>query len=444
MDDQGKAGKGQLVFSERSFIETRIAQRDTISAIARGLGRSPSTVEREIKRNGTAEPGRMLAVQGRNICIHQSTCGVRDLCAKGCLVPCHRCKDALCNSLCPDFRARSCPQLSKPPYCCNTCVERYGYGCEYPYHFYDAAIAQEKAASRKVESRIGLDCEPEELERTLEIAAAGLAKGQSIRHIWAANEGEMCCGWRRMYDYVALGIAGEIGPMHLPRQVRYKKRRKKADGPGVPRRNLEGRAYKDFEALSEQERMSAVEMDCVVGRQGVDGQVILTLIFRRINYQLYILLEEHTSECVVAALDMLQTLCGEAYGSLFGLILTDRGSEFADTERIEHGPNGVKRGRVFYCDAQHSEQKAKGERNHSELRRILPKGKTDFNALTRADMATLMSHVNSYKRSVLAWASPVDLAMAMLPEELVSGLGVERIEPNGVLLKPALIPHAMT
>ena len=63
----GKKGRGQLAFNDRAFIEARISQKDSISAIARALGRSPSTIEREIKRNGTATPGKMLAVQGRNI-----------------------------------------------------------------------------------------------------------------------------------------------------------------------------------------------------------------------------------------------------------------------------------------------------------------------------------------------------------------------------------------
>lgn len=42
-------------------------------------------------------------------------------------------------------------------------------------------------------------------------------------------------------------------------------------------------------------------MDCVVGRQGVDKQAILTILFRRTNFQLMLLLEEKTSKNVVTA-----------------------------------------------------------------------------------------------------------------------------------------------
>ena len=42
-------------------------------------------------------------------------------------------------------------------------------------------------------------------------------------------------------------------------------------------------------------------MDCVVGRQGVDKQAILTILFRRTYFQLMLLLEEKTSKNVVTA-----------------------------------------------------------------------------------------------------------------------------------------------
>jgi len=62
---------------------------------------------------------------------------------------------------------------------------------------------------------------------------------------------------------------------------------------------------------------------------------------------------------------------------------------------------------------------------------------------TKSDMATLMPHVNSYAREVLGWATAYDLAKLMLPEDLIDGLGVERIDGNDVTLKPYLIEHAI-
>ena len=110
---------------------------------------------------------------------------------------------------------------------------------------------------------------------------------------------------------------------------------------------------------------------------------------------------------------------------------------------MEHSKNGKPRTKVYFCDPQQSQQKPQCEKNHVEIRKVLPKGRTNFDALTKSDMATLMSHVNSYAREVLAWATPYDLAKLMLPEDLIDGLGVERIDGNDVTLKPYLIEHAI-
>lgn len=234
-------GKGQLGYGERETIERLIMRKESISGIGRAIGRSPSTVEREIKRNGTDSPAGKLAVTTRSICVHQNACAQVDLCGKGCLTPCRKCKDFLCNRLCPEFEAVPCPLLEKPPYCCNGCIELYGYGCTHPYHFYDAKAAHEKATDRKVASRMGIDCTPEELAATTAIVKKGLAQGQSIRHIFAANEGKMCCSWRTYYDYVEDGLIEDVSNIHLPRKVRYRKR-KKGGGAGArhPQRGSRG------------------------------------------------------------------------------------------------------------------------------------------------------------------------------------------------------------
>ena len=336
------------------------------------------------------------------------------------------------------------PASREAPYCCNGCIELYGYGCTHPYHFYDAKAAHEKATDRKVASRMGIDCTPEELAATTAIVKKGLAQGQSIRHIFAANEGEMCCSWRTYYDYVEDGLIEDVSNIHLPRKVRYRKR-KKGGGQerGIPREALVGRTYDDFEKLTEQQRLSAVEMDCVVGRQGVDKQAILTILFRRTNFQLMLLLEEKTSKNVVAAIDMLESLCGELFPKVFPIFLCDRGSEFSDPERIEHSRNAKPRAKVYFCDPLQSQQKPKCEKNHVEIRKVLPKGESDFDALSKPDMAVLMSHVNSYGREALGWAAPYDLAQLTLPTNLLDGLSIGRIPAEEVTLKPYLLSHAI-
>lgn len=76
------------------------------------------------------------------------------------------------------------------------------------------------------------------------------------------------------------------------------------------------------------------------------------------------------------------------------------------------------------------------------MRRTLPKGKTDFDALICQDMARCMSHVNSYKRKSIDWFAPIDMASAVLPPDLINGLGIEKVEARDVNLTPLLVPHA--
>ena len=56
-------------------------------------------------------------------------------------------------------------------------------------------------------------------------------------------------------------------------------------------------------------------------------------------------------------------------------------------------------------------------------------------------MSLLCSHVNSYGRPSLNGAAPIDLALAMLPKELFDKLGIKRIDPSEVKMKPSLLPH---
>lgn len=319
------------------------------------------------------------------------------------------------------------------PFCCNACPSRVGGGCSYPYRCYQAKWAQDAADARRSESRRGIDCDPEAFEGAIALISDGLAKGQSPQRIFAANPSAIPFGVRSLYNYLGGAKAGDLSKLDLPKAVRYKPRSKSksAKSSNIPREVLEGRRWTDFCALDQADRDNAVEMDTVVGRQGRDSQCILTLFVRRIGFQFYILLPDKSARSVVEAVDTLQELCGPRFSQAFGLVLCDRGSEFSDAERIEHGRNGTKRLSLFYCDPLQSQQKGRCERCHEELRRVLPKGKTDFDALTCRDMAACMSHVNSYLRGKMDWMAPVEMARLVLPPGLLDAYGVREGRPEG-------------
>ena len=123
----------------------------------------------------------------------------------------------------------------------------------------------------------------------------------------------------------------------------------------------------------------------------------------------------------------------------FGVILTDRGTEFLDYKRLEKSLHGRKtRCTVYYCEPMKSGQKGRCEKNHVELRKVIPKG-TCLEDLDAYKLSIVCSHVNSYSRPSLGGASPMDLAKHSLPQELFDAFGIEHIEAKDVNMSPSLI-----
>lgn len=147
-------------------------------------------------------------------------------------------------------------------------------------------------------------------------------------------------------------------------------------------------------------------MDTVIGRAS-DRQCVLTLYLRCCRAQVRPLLPERSSSAVAAALDMLETAVGkDAFRRMFGLILTDNGPEFSDWGSVERScpPGKEARCRACCCDVRQSQRKGGCERNHVELRRILPKRRgVPFDDLEAADMAVVMSQLNSEPRPSMAF-----------------------------------------
>lgn len=133
------------------------------------------------------------------------------------------------------------------------------------------------------------------------------------------------------------------------------------------------------------------------------------------------------------------------FEAAFGILLLDRGVEFDDFGGIERSclEPDKRRCRVFYCDPQESNRKSQCERSHEQLRRILPKGRADMDLLSGADVASCRCHVNSYPLASLGGISPIESLGALVPPEALEALGVMRLDPGDVTLRPSLMPHAV-
>lgn len=391
----------RLTKADRHAIQAALGTRGSCRSIAEGLGRSPSTVFCEVKRNRVVKRG---PGKGEKVA---------------------------------DVPEDACPKLLSWPYVCNGCRLR-NYHCPKRWQAeYRAARAQALADEELSASRRGIDKTREQFEHIMGCVKEGLARGLSPEQIVASYALDVSPA--TIYRWIEEGYAG-TGNIELRRKVSYKPKKKAA-----PRSTSHGaeRSYAAFLGLGEEERSSACEMDTVIGRVH-DSKCLLTLYLRPCKFQLMLLLGGKTAEEAAGALDALEEAVGmDGFGRLFDPILTDNGAEFSDHVLIERsaGDSAARRARVFYCDVRQSQQKGSCERNHVELRKVLPKG-TSFDALTRADCALLMSHVNSEPRPSLAGLSPIRmfrLAYGGLAERLLDALGVEEIGPGELNLTPSLL-----
>lgn len=426
-----------LDLDDRFTIQESLTEGESFREIARILGISPSTVSHEVKTNRVFHRSSATFGLSPTRCAHYKECKVTSLCyeCKSHAAACKRCKVKPCFDLCHNFERYVCPKLDRAPFVCTPCSKKHG--CSFDKATYKASKAQAMYEKRLRESRLGIDCSRADLERMVFTVKKLLGQGQSLEAIWATHADEFPVGVRTFYNYIERGVMG-MANLELPRKVKYKIRKKKEDETKTPKLNFAGRTYADWKDLSFDECVDTVQMDVVEGRRQ-DTKCILSLFFVRFKFQLYVLLERHDQACVLAAFNALDIYCEGRFRDVFSIILTDRGSEFLDYESLEQSTDGSKRCRIYYCDPVKPGQKGACEKNHVELRKILPKGISDFDALTFSDISLATSHVNSYPRESLGGITPWTLASQALPKSLLENLGVTYIPPDNVTMSPSLL-----
>ena len=280
-------------------------------------------------------------------------------------------------------------------------------------------------------------------KHTAKLAAirGGLARGLSPQQIAATTPGLSAS---TVYRWVDAGYDGMTN-MELRRKVGYRPRSHRA--PKRATSHSARRSHAAFLALGEDACAAAWEIDTVEGA-GCDSARLLTLLHRPSRFQLALPLPDGACASVLAALSSLRAVLGEdGARRAFGAVLTDNGSEFADEDAIA-ALLGERDGetRLFYCDPRQSQQKGACEKNHVEIRKLLPKGAgVRFDRLTAADCALLMSQVNSEPRGALGFLTPARVLRMALGEDasaLMDAFGVEELAPGGLDLTPGCIDRA--
>jgi IS30 family transposase len=430
----------QFSMYDRRIIEEGLNDKLSFRMIAKMLERSASSISREVKANRSQlkSKGKLAECSERSFCKVRGLC---DVCAHDSRL-CLHCKEYDCRVLCDTFLARvACPTLSGGRFVCNGCKKRT-WGCTRPLRFeYSASVAEHTAKTRRSVCRQGVDCTEEAFESVMEVVRPALARGMSPYEIATSFSGQLGVSSSTLYRWIDAGYGG-MANIELERKVGFAPRDKTKKRTTT--HHGKERSYEAFCSLSAKEQEAAAEMDTVVGRKH-DKKCILTLYTRPSHFQLYYLLDEKTADAVVGAFDVLEDILGLGFfKELFGLIITDNGVEFEHTKRLEasHTTPGEKRCRVFYCDPRQSQQKPGCEKNHTELRQLLPKRSVHFDTLVGRDISIVCSHVNSTPRKSLCGMSPIGMLKAAYGERikvLFDAYGIEGIAPGKLTLKPKLL-----
>lgn len=141
-------GYRQLTLKERKEIEDGLNRGDSFRAIARLIGRSPSTVSREVRENRHVRAFRPR----KGACRDRSWCKRVGVCAE-CVREgafCAGCDVRDCRDFCPAYAERTaCDALTRAPWVCNGC-RKNRYGCNRGNRFaYEAQVAQRASDERQ-------------------------------------------------------------------------------------------------------------------------------------------------------------------------------------------------------------------------------------------------------------------------------------------------------
>ena len=439
----------RLDLNDRINIQQGLNKNLSVSKIAEELGKSVSTIKREIERN------RDFVASSGNDCLNKNECHERNACKKECNHKlCKHCKSVQCylEDNCSNYIKSYCDRLSNhSPHVCNGCLKNQS--CTFEKYIYKAAVANTKAENNKKEKVAGFRSSSEEISAIDELISPKIQNGLSPEVALSSVRDIVGISTTTLYRMLNAGVLTARN-IDLPEKVGRRKNRRKTktknkDAQTKLMLEKQGHTYDDYlNFIDEHNDIMVVEMDCVEGRK-TDSEAILSLHWKEFHMQLYFIMPVHDSANVVKQLDIIEQAIGlELFRECLPLILTDNGEEFTDINGMERSCTipGEKRTAIYFCEPNRSDQKGSCERNHRLLRRIIPKRTSwddsrnkSIHGLRQPQLTLATNHINSYPRPEMNYIRPYDMAMKVLPEDFFILLGLELIDIRNVILKPELI-----
>ena len=408
----------QLSLSQRIQIEELLNERKRKFEIANELGKTQSTIAREINKHKVLKPHNIYKSENLFNCKYFINCKV-------------------CTDKCRIFQPISCKDRDRNIGACNNCPKLKE--CNLDKYFYFAEKAHEQYKYTLTDARQGVNLNTSELIELAHIICPLIKKGQSIYTI-LNNHPEIKFCEKTIYNYIEMGLFKDWGITNISLKRKVKRRLpKKQLKKRKENENYTGRTYTDYlDYKKENPNITTTEIDTVYNSP--EGPYIQTFIFENTSFMIGILHKNKTSDSMSNTLNNMQNkLTDKEYESLFSVLLTDRGSEFSRPQQFEiNMETGEIRGKIFYCDPMQSSQKPHVENNHNFIREILPNGQ-DWSNLTQEKLDLMFSHINSTPRENLGDKTPYEIFTFIYGEELAQKLNIQKIAKDEVTTTPRLL-----
>lgn len=388
--------KQNLKYEDRIRLELYIREGKTITEIAKILDVSYHTIMREIRNR------RILKFNDRSIGNHIE-----------------------------DVEFHICDLLKKQPIVCNKCPRYQSNTCSYDYVIYDAKIAQESYDRNKRTSK------GSKQEKLLPTIQKGLKKGQPITHIlsYLEMEYEEKISKKTIYNWIDKGII----KYNKKKIKKMKEENKKESYQLISRKELlSGKEYKDFlKYVEENKNCTICELDLVHGSNinQVKGY-LMTLFIPKVQFLFGFKLPNKQPQSIVKIFDWLEKRIGHRnFRRLFGLLLTDQGSEFLKFDAICKSvyDSYTSRCKIFYCDPKSPNQKPHVENIHTLLRRFIPKSR-DIDNYTQDDINYIISNMNSLYKSKYKNKSPIKMFLEIYQKSILEKLNIEEIKYDEIVI----------
>jgi len=215
---------------------------------------------------------------------------------------------------------------------------------------------------------------------------------------------------KTLYNYIDKDVFSTLTNKDLP--VKRNKKKGTYKKVRIAHKNLKGTSIEARpEEIDSRAEYGHWEMDCVVGKRGGSGAVLLVLTERKTKQEIILKMADKTQASVLKAINGLERKYGRKFRKMFRSITTDNGVEFLDYKALEKSvlKSNQQRIKLYYAHPYSSWERGTNENSNKLIRRFIPKG-TDIGQISDREIQQIEYWMNHYPRRIFGYKTAVDMA----------------------------------